>query len=183
MKAVCVFCGSSPGRDPAFAEHATVVAERLVARNLDVVYGGGKAGLMGVMANRAMELGGRVIGVIPRSLVEREVAHDGLSDLKVTETMHERKKAMADHADAFLTLPGGYGTLEEVSEVLSWNQIGLYRKPIGLLNVAGYFDGLLQFFDTMVGRGFLRPEGRSLAIADTDVDRLLDRLAAVGRQS
>lgn len=177
MEAVCVFCGSSLGNSEVYRRQAEAVADRLVDRGLAIVYGGGKAGLMGIVASRAMARGGTVIGVIPRALVEREVAHDALSDLHVTETMHERKKLMADNADAFLALPGGFGTLEEVSEVLSWAQIGLYDKPLGLLNVNGYFDGLLAFFETMVAEGFLRPESRTLAVVDADIERLLDRIA------
>lgn len=178
MKAICIFCGSSPGDKPLYREAATVVGRTIAARGWKLVYGGGNVGLMGAMADAALQAGGEVVGVIPQALVNKEVAHGGLSELVIVSSMHERKARMADAADAFLALPGGYGTFEEFCEVLTWTQLGVHDKPCGVLNVSGFYDPLLALFDRAVQDRFLRPEHRALVIADTDVDNLLDRLAS-----
>ena len=174
---VCVFCGASAGRDPAYRALATAVGRSLAEREIGVVYGGGRVGLMGAVADAALEAGGEVIGVIPQGLVDRELAHGGVSRLVVVETLHERKAAMADLADAFLALPGGLGTLEELSEVASWAQLDLHRKPIGLLDSGGYWAGLLAFLDHAVAEGFLYEEHRAILIVEADLDALLARFA------
>jgi len=147
IKRVCVFCGSSQGARPAYAKAAAALAQSLVARGLTIVYGGGNVGLMGVLADTARAAGGKVIGVIPHSLVAKEVAHTELPDLRIVDSMHERKALMADLADAFIAMPGGYGTFEEFCEILSWTQLGLQLKPCGILNIEGYYNHLLQMFD------------------------------------
>ncbi len=176
MTTVCFFCGSSMGGSDAFRSAALAIAEAAVERGLRVVYGGGRTGLMGVVADAAIARGGTVVGVIPRLLVARELAHPSLSELHVTESMTERKRLMEELSDAFIALPGGFGTLEEISEVLSWAQIGLHAKPCGFLNTEGYYDSLLAFYDRALRSGFLRPESRSLAIVESDPKRLLARV-------
>jgi uncharacterized protein (TIGR00730 family) len=178
MRSVCVFCGSSLGSREAYAEAARTLGEELVNRGLRLVYGGAHVGLMGVLADTVLSLGGEAIGVIPRGLQTRELAHTGLSELHVTETMHERKALMGDLADGFMALPGGLGTLEEFAEVLTWSQLGLQRKPCGLLDVEGFFTSLLACFDHMLDEGFVQADQRELVLADTDPARLLDTLAA-----
>jgi uncharacterized protein (TIGR00730 family) len=178
MQAVCVFCGSSFGDKPIYRETAERMGRTLAERGLTLVYGGGNVGLMGVMADAALEAGGRVVGVIPQALVEWEVAHDGLTELVVVQSMHERKARMAEASDAFIALPGGYGTLEELCEVLTWSQLGLHKKPCGVLNVEGYYDPLLALFERAVQDRFLGAEHRDLVLADTDVNTLLDRVAS-----
>lgn len=178
MKRVCVFCGSSPGSRPVYGETAARLGRLLAGRGLGLVYGGGSVGLMGIAADAALAAGGEVIGVIPHALVVREVGHTGLSDLRVVDTMHERKALMAELSDGFLALPGGIGTLEEWFEVWTWGQLGLHGKPFGLLNVAGYYDPLLAMLDQMVGERFLRDTHRAMVLVDDDPERLLDRLAA-----
>lgn len=180
MRRVCVFCGSARGLRPEYAAAAQTVGEELARRGLTLVYGGGNVGLMGEVADAALRAGGAVIGVIPEALTRWEVAHRGLTELRVVDTMHERKAMMADLADAFLTLPGGYGTLEEFCEVLTWSQLTLHRKPCGLLSVCGYYDPFLALVDHAVAEEFVRPVHRELILADTAVDALLDRLAAFG---
>ncbi len=176
IKRVCVFCGSSPGARPAYAEAAAALAQSLVARGITIVYGGGNVGLMGVLADTARAAGGEVIGIIPKGLVAKEVAHLELPDLRVVESMHERKALMADLADAFIAMPGGYGTFEEFCEILTWTQLGLQRKPCGILNIARYYDDLLKMFDHAVAEEFVKPAHRELFIADTAPETLLDRL-------
>lgn len=176
MKSVCVFCGSSVGNRPIFREMAAVVGRTLAERKLRLIYGGGNIGLMGVVADAVLETGGEVVGVIPRMLAEKEVAHGGLTELIVVGSMHERKALMADRSDAFLALPGGFGTFEEFCEVLTWAQLGLHSKPCGLLNIDGFYDSLLHLFDRAVCDKLLRPEHRSLVIPGTDVSLLLDQL-------
>ena len=179
LKSVCVYCGSNSGSDPAYAGAARELGALLARQGLGLVYGGGRVGLMGTIADAALAAGGEVIGVIPEMLVKMEVAHLGLADLRVVGSMHERKALMVDLADAFIALPGGFGTLEEFSEVLTWAQLGLHRKPYGLLNVAGFYDPLLAFFDQAVATNFIRLAHRELVISETDPARLLDLLAAV----
>jgi hypothetical protein len=178
LRRVCVFCGSNPGTREAYAEAARSLGALLAERGLALVYGGGHVGLMGAVADAVLAAGGHAIGVIPHALVAREVAHGGLSELHVVGTMHERKALMYDLADAFVALPGGYGTLDEFCEVLTWSQLGIIPKPCGLLNVEGYFDPLLALFDQAVREGFVPPRHRALALEDTDAGRLLDRFAA-----
>ena len=176
IKRVCVFCGSSPGARPAYASAAAALAQSLVARGITIVYGGGNVGLMGILADTARAAGGEVIGVIPRGLVAKELAHAGLTDLLVVESMHERKALMADLSDAFIAMPGGYGTFEEFCEILTWTQLGLQRKPCGILNVEGYYDPLLQMFDHAVAEQFVKPVHREMFIADAKPESLVERL-------
>ena len=178
MRRVCVFCGSNAGARSEYAEAARALAAVLVERKLGIVYGGGNVGLMGVLADAALERGGEVIGVIPRTLVDKEVAHRGVTELLIVETMHERKALMNDLSDAFIALPGGFGTLDEFFEVLTWSQLGFHGKPCALLNVAGYYDRMLAMLDHAVTERLLRPAHRELVIADTDPSRLLQRLGA-----
>lgn len=178
MKRVCVFCGSSVGARPVYQQMATAIGEELARRGLGLVYGGGNVGLMGAVADGALAAGGAVAGVIPDFLAAREVAHSGLTELRVVGSMHERKAAMAELSDAFVALPGGYGTFEEFFEILTWAQLGLHRKPFGLLDVEGYYTPLLRFLDHAVEERFLSPMLRSLVLRESDPARLLDRLAA-----
>ncbi len=178
MRRVCVFCGASPGARPAYAEAARELARELVARDIGVVYGGGGVGLMGELADAVLAEQGEIIGVIPRALVEKEIGHRGLSDLRVVGSMHERKALMAELSDAFIALPGGLGTLEELFEVYTWSQLGLHRKPCALLNVEGYYDGVGAFLDHAVSERFVRSEHRSLLLMEADAAQLLERLAA-----
>jgi uncharacterized protein (TIGR00730 family) len=173
---VCVYAGSSPGARPQYADAARALARVLCARQRGIVFGGGRVGLMGALADEALARGGEVIGVIPRYLVEREVAHRSLTELHVVTTMHERKAMMAELADAFVALPGGIGTLEELVEMLTWAQLGLHAKPIGIVNVDGYYDNLLAFLDHAVGEGFLTPANRELLTVRSDPEALLDEL-------
>ena len=178
MKRVCVFSGSSPGADVAYRAAAVDLGHRLAERGIDVVYGGASVGLMGAVADAAIGGGGHVIGVIPQSLVDREVAHAALGDLRVVASMHERKALMADLADAFVAAPGGVGTLEELVEVYTWSQLGLHAKPVGLLDTAGYWTPFAAWLDHAVAQGFLRTEHRAMLLSDPDPAALLDRLAA-----
>jgi uncharacterized protein (TIGR00730 family) len=178
MKRICVFCGSSPGHDPRYLEAARTMGHTLARRGLGLVYGGGSVGLMGAVADAALAAGGEVIGVIPEVLQIRELAHRSLTTLHVVGSMHERKALMAELSDGFVALPGGMGTLEELSEVLTWAQLGLHARPIGLLDVAGYYQPLADFFDRAVGAGFLRPAHRALLLVGHEPGALLDRFAA-----
>lgn len=165
---ICVFTGSSPGDDPAYRAAASAFGREIVSRGYGLVYGGGKVGLMGAVADAVLAAGGQATGVIPRSLMGKEVAHDALTELEVVTSMHERKQRMAELATAFAALPGGMGTLEELSEVLTWAQLGIHSKPCGLLNVNGYYDALLSYLDRAVEQRFLRPEHRGiLQVADS----------------
>lgn len=180
MKRICVFCGASAGTDGAFARAAGELGGLLARRGLGLVYGGGRVGLMGTLADAVLEAGGDVLGVIPRGLKRREVAHAGLSTLHVVESMHERKQVMFDHADAFIALPGGFGTLDEFCEVLTWRQLGHHRKPMGLLDVSGYFGHFLAFLDHAVASRLIRPEHRALILVEREPDALLERLLSPG---
>jgi len=177
LKHICVFCGSSVGARPAYVEAARELGGTLAGRGLGIVFGGGKVGLMGVLADAALAAGGEAIGVIPEALVAREIAHNGLTELRVVRSMHQRKTLMADLADAFIALPGGYGTLEEFFEAVTWTQLGIHRKPCGLLNVDGYYDALLKLLDRAVSDGFIRGVNRSLVLDALDVPTLLEKLA------
>ncbi len=178
MYSVCVYCGSGAGTDPAYARAAQSLGHALAARGMALVYGGGKVGLMGVVADAALAGGARVMGAITERLVEREVAHTGLTALTVVQTMHQRKQAMADIADGFITMPGGLGTLEELFETWTWRQLGYHNKPLGLLNVQGYFDPLLDFLAQGHETGFIKATSLAPMIVDDDPARLLDRMAA-----
>jgi uncharacterized protein (TIGR00730 family) len=178
LRRLCVFCGASPGRDPGYVALAASVGEGLARRGIGVVYGGSRVGMMGAVADAALAAGGEVIGVIPRRLVDREVAHRGLTDLRIVETLHERKAGMAGLADGFIALPGGLGTLEELAEVASWAQLSLHTKPIGLLGRDGYWNHLLRWLDHAVEEGFLAPANRALVEQDTDLEALLARFAS-----
>jgi len=177
LQSVCVFSGSSPGARQSYTETATALGRAVAARGLRLVYGGASVGLMGAVADAALAAGGEVVGVIPQHLVDREVAHDGLTELRVTGSMHERKALMADLADGFVALPGGLGTLEELAEILTWSQLGLQSKPCGLLDVEGFFDPLLAFLDHTVTEQFVSTEHRALVLAADRPDALLDLLA------
>ena len=177
MKRVCVFCGSRNGTRDQYVGSARRMGEALARRGIGLVYGGGGIGLMGILADAALSAGGDVIGVIPEALMAREVAHRGLTDLRVVASMHERKALMAELADAFVALPGGFGTLEEFCESLTWAQLGIHRKPCGLLNVEGFFDPLLLLFDHAVRERFVSPDHRSLVVVEEDPERLLDALS------
>jgi uncharacterized protein (TIGR00730 family) len=177
MKRVCVFCGSATGHDAVYAAGARSLGEALARRGLGLVFGGGHIGLMGVLADALLQSGGEAIGVIPQALVDRELAHTGLTELRVVQTMHQRKALMADLADCFVALPGGYGTADELFEILTWAQLGIHAKPIGLLNQAGFFDPLLAWIDRTVAEGFLRPSHRRLLLQATSPDDLLDGLS------
>ena len=178
MKRICVFCGSSPGARPAYRSAAARLGAALAARGIGLVYGGANVGLMSELAHSVLDAGGEVIGVIPRSLVQRELALTGLADLRITDSMQERKAVMADLADGFIAMPGGLGTLDEFFEVLTWTQLGIHRKPSGLLNVEGYFDTLLAFLDHAVAERFVKDVHRSMLIVELEPNRLLDRLDA-----
>lgn len=180
LRRVCVFCGSSLGARPEYADAAKALGVELAARGIGLVYGGAHVGLMGLVADTCRAAGGEVIGVIPGSLVEAEVAHTGLDDLRVVGTMHERKALMSELADGFVALPGGFGTFEEFCEVVTWSQLSLHPtpKPCGLLDVAGFYAPLVELFDTAAGQGFIRPEHRGLVLVATEAGVMLDALGA-----
>jgi uncharacterized protein (TIGR00730 family) len=182
MKRLCVFCGSSAGHDPRYRAAAEAVGRTLARRGIELVYGGGNIGLMGAVADACLAAGGSVTGVIPEALMGKEVAgrpvdHRALTRLEVVDSMHTRKARMADLSDGFIALPGGFGTFEEFCEILTWGQLGFHAKPVGLLNVSGFYDPLLALFDHAVREGFLRAENRAMALAATDIGRLLDAMA------
>jgi uncharacterized protein (TIGR00730 family) len=176
MKGICVFAGSNIGARPEYRAAAEELGRALARRHVKVVFGGGQVGLMGVLADAVLAGHGHVTGVIPEAMVAREIAHTGLSDLRIVSSMHERKAVMADLADAFVALPGGWGTLEEFFEVLTWAQLGLHRKPCVLLNIAGYFDGLLSFLEHSIDQQFVRRENGALVLVASSVNELLDEL-------
>ncbi len=177
MKRICVFAGSSRGAREDYAQAAERLARELVTRGYGVVFGGGRVGMMGVLADATLAAGGEVIGVIPKALLEKEVAHGGLTELRVVASMHERKAMMAELSEGFIALPGGLGTLEEFFEVLTWAQLGLHPKPCGLLNVSGYYDRLLEFLDLTVEERFVKSQHRALVITSTSPTDLLERFA------
>jgi uncharacterized protein (TIGR00730 family) len=174
---ICVYAGSNPGADPAYAQAAEDLARLLAGRGIGIVYGGGKIGLMGILADAGLAAGGEVVGVMPQALVDREVGHGGLTELHVVSSMHERKALMAELADGFVALPGGAGTLEELIEIYTWSQLGLHNKPMGVLNVRGYYDGLAALLDHAVHEGFLRPEHRAAMHVEATPTALLERFA------
>jgi uncharacterized protein (TIGR00730 family) len=177
MRSVCVFCGSSAGNRGAYAAAARAVGRTIAEKGLRLVYGGAMVGLMGELADSALAAGGEVTGVIPVALVEREIAHEGLTETHHVKSMHERKAIMADLSDAFLALPGGVGTLEELFEIWTWAQLGHHRKPVGILNVEGYFDPLLAFVDRQCSEGFMRGEHREMLVVESDPERILERFS------
>jgi uncharacterized protein (TIGR00730 family) len=177
VQRICVYCGSNAGTDPAYRAAAERVGRLLAGRGIGVVYGGGKVGLMGAVADAALAAGGEVVGIIPQALMDREVGHAGLTRLEVVDSMHARKLRMADLSDAFLALPGGIGTLEELVEVFTWSQLGIHAKPCALLDVAGFYRPLVSFFDHAVTEGFLRPEHRATLLVSDDPEALLDAIA------
>jgi len=174
MKSVCVFCGSSFGNRPAFEEAAKATGKAIAAAEMRLVYGGAKVGLMGTVADAAIAAGGEVIGVLPKALEEKELAHQELNELYIVDSMHERKALMADLADGFIALPGGAGTLEEIFEVWTWGQLGFHRKPCGFLNIEGFYDGLLTFLDHQTSEGFMKPVMRSMVMNAGSPEALLD---------
>lgn len=176
LRNICVFCGSSAGTDPRYLAAAQSFGRALAVAHIRVIYGGASVGLMGALANAALDAGGDVIGVIPAALFDREIAHRGLTDLRVVASMHERKAMMAELADAFVALPGGLGTLEELFEVWTWGMLGLHQKPYGLLNVGGFYDRLIAFLDQVTAHGFMRPEQRARLVMDANGDTLIHRL-------
>ena len=175
---IAIYCGSSRGLDPVFQTAAADLARHLVSQDIGIVYGGGNVGLMGVIADAALAAGGEVIGVIPESLLAKELGHGGVTELHVVRSMHERKQMMVDLSDGFIALPGGFGTLDELFETLTWLQLGFHGKPVGLLNVACFFDHLLTFLDHMTATGFLKPEHRASLVTETDPARLLTAMQA-----
>lgn len=178
MKRLAVYCGSATPADPAYVEAARVVGRALAGRGIGVVYGGGRLGLMGAVADAALEAGGEVIGVIPDALVGAEVAHRGCTELHVVQTMHQRKQLFTDLSDGFVTLPGGVGTMDELWEAISWSQLGYHGKPVGLLNVGGFYDQLIAFNRHMIETGFIRPQHAGILLHAGDIDTLLERMAA-----
>jgi len=175
INSICIYCGSSPGRSEAYASAAYSLAGSLVSRNIRLVYGGASIGIMGMVADQVLKLGGQVVGVIPKALAHKEVAHQHLTELHVTQSMHERKMLMAELSDGFIALPGGIGTLEELFEIWTWAQLGFHHKPCGLLNVAGYYDALIQFLDHVLAEQFVNEHHRSMLMVETNPEALLDR--------
>jgi len=180
---LCVFCGSSTGSRPVYAEAAAQLGRELATARVTLVFGGGRVGLMGILADSALAAGGQVIGVMPRSLVEKEIAHASLTTLHVVDSMHQRKALMADLADAFLLLPGGFGSWEEFCEIVTWLQLGIHRKPCAILNVGGYYDGLLSLADHALAEGFLRPAHHKMVIVENDPRAVLTQLATAAISS
>lgn len=179
VRSVCVFCGSSPGRRPDYTAAAERLGRALALSGRRLVYGGGNVGLMGIVADAALAGGGEVIGVIPGALAEREIAHAGVTDLRVVDSMHTRKALMAELSDAFIAMPGGFGTFEEFFEAVTWTQLGVHRKPCGLLNVGGFYTPLAAFIDQAVTEGFIKPIHRAMIVVDDNPERLLNSLATV----
>ncbi|MEO8619515.1 MAG: TIGR00730 family Rossman fold protein [bacterium] len=179
LKTVCVFCAASTGSDPAYASQAVEMGRYLAESGRRVVYGGGRTGLMGALAEGVLAAGGQVIGVMPKHLVDREIAHTGLTELRIVASMHERKSLLAEMADGFLAMPGGLGTLEELFEIWTWGQLGLHRKPYGLLEVNGFFAPLLTFLDHAVAEGFIKQEYRDLLVVDTEPSTLISRMESM----
>ena len=177
MQRVCVFCGSSTGNKPEYAVGARELGLVLAKQNIDLVYGGGHVGLMGVVADAAMSAGAKAVGIIPRCLSDKEVAHQGLTELRVVGTMHERKAQMSELADGFIAMPGGFGTLEELFEVVTWAQLGIHKKPFGLFNIGGYFDKLIEFMDFQVSEGFVKQSHRDMIIVSDEAEQLVELLS------
>ena len=179
MKRIAVYCGSNKGVRPEYASAAQALGGQLARERIELVYGGGKVGLMGILADAVLAHGGHVIGVIPEQLVSREVAHEKLPDLRIVKTMHERKALMAELADGFIALPGGFGTYEEFFEILTWAQLGWHHKPFGLLDVAGFYRQLQEFLDHSRNEGFIRPQNRALVLVEEDAEKMLARMKEI----
>jgi len=177
IKNICVYCGSSPGLNPAYARAAKILGKTLAERDIGLVYGGAAVGIMGVVADAALANGGKAIGVIPKALAVKEVAHEGLSELHVVESMHERKAMMAELSDGFIALPGGWGTLEEIFEILTWAQLGFHRKPCGLLNVEGYYDDMISFLENAFAQQFVKDLYRPILLTAHEPAKILDQFA------
>ena len=182
MKSIAVYCGANPGASPVYAQAARALAGAMVSRNVSLVFGGGHVGLMGIIADEVLRLGGEVSGVIPQQLVDRELAHPGLTRLFVVKDMHERKAMMAQLSDGFIAMPGGMGTLEELFEMLTWSQLGIHTKPIGVLNVNGFYDQLVGFMTHALGEAFIKPEHAGLMMVDADPEALVRRLMGAPQQ-
>ena len=176
MKSICVFCASGLGNNPVYGEKAFELGKLLAEKNIATVYGGANIGVMGKLADGALSAGGKVLGIIPDFLKKKEIAHDGLAELITVKTMHERKALMQEKSDGFITLPGGFGTMEELFEILTWGQLGLHRKPIGILNVNGYYEPLIQLVDKMIEEGLLREDFRKMLLISDSADELLDKM-------
>lgn len=176
MKRLCVYCGSSLGKRPEYSMAANVIAHALVQHNIGLVYGGASIGIMGELANTVTKLGGNVVGVMPRFLVDKEVSHSGLSQLIITDSMHQRKSKMAELSDGFIALPGGFGTFEELFEIITWAQLGFHNKPCGMLNILGYFNHLLAFIDTAVQEGFIRNDHKELILVEQEAELLVEKM-------
>lgn len=174
MKRICVFCGSNPGVNPLYLETAEKVGAFLAANNIELVYGGGRVGLMGKVADSVMQNGGRVIGIIPKALDRKEIAHQGLTELYVVGSMHERKAQMAELSDGFIALPGGIGTFEEFCEIVTWAQLGIHQKPCALMNVGGFYDAFIALFEHSMDQGFIRPEHRALVLVESEIEKLYE---------
>jgi uncharacterized protein (TIGR00730 family) len=179
MKSIAVFCAASPGTQPIHREAAAALGREIARRNLRLVYGGGAVGLMGVVADAALQAGAKVVGVLPKSLLQKEIGHKGLTELLIVDSMHERKAAIADRSDAFIALPGGFGTYDEFCEMLTWSQLGIHTKPCGLLNVEGFYDPLLAQFDRAVADGFIRASNRGRVLSASCANELLDLMGAL----
>jgi uncharacterized protein (TIGR00730 family) len=178
MRSICIFCGSSPGHDPAYAQGAVAMGQAIARRGLKLIYGGGAVGLMGVVADAALAAGGKVHGIIPAALDAKEIGHKGLTTLEVVDSMHTRKARMAELADGFIAMPGGIGTFEEIFEIWTWGQLGIHAKPLGFLNIAGFYDQLHGFLDHATAEGFMKTGHRAMAAISHEPDALLDALAA-----
>ena len=176
MKRITIFCGSSTGNKDIFKDKASLLGKALVKRNIDLVYGGARVGMMGILADAVLQQGGKVYGVLPGFLQKKELAHQRLTELILVDTMHERKMKMNELCDGVLALPGGFGTLEELFEMLTWGQLGLHKKPVGLLNIAGFYDSLNAMTNTMVENGFLKPANKDMLLVDEDIERILDKM-------
>jgi uncharacterized protein (TIGR00730 family) len=176
IKVVCIYCGSSKGRDPLFSETAHNLGQYLASKEISIIYGGAQVGLMGSLANGSLTYGGEVIGILPSFLSIKEIAHDNLTETIMTDNMHQRKQMMFEKSDAFIILPGGFGTLDEMFEILTWGQLGLHTKPIGVLNINGYYDHLLAFLDNIVYQGLMNQRNRDMLISASDIDSLMDML-------
>ncbi|TPE45201.1 LOG family protein [Pontibacter mangrovi] len=176
MKSIAVFCGANAGNNPMYAEAATKLGQLMAAQSMRLVFGGGKVGLMGTIADAILAKGGEAVGVIPQSLIDREVAHTGLTEQHVVKTMHERKALMAAKSDAFIAMPGGFGTLDEVNEIITWNQLGIIKKPVAFYNVNGYYDKFMSFLSDCVQEGLIKPEYKNSLIVESDAEVLLQKL-------
>ena len=178
MKSIAVFCGSSSGHEPAYEEYAALTGKKLATLNLELVYGGARVGLMGAVADAALKVGGKVTGIMPRFLKDKEIEHIGLTRLILVDTMHERKSMINDLSDGFIVMPGGYGSMDEFFEILTWAQLGLHQKPVAVLNLKGFYDPLIQLVDSMVEKGFLKPVNREMLLVEENIDDLIEKMSS-----